>query len=917
MNKPGTEIWRVRRLWVILCILIAVRIYAAQNSATTGVLEGVVKDSSGAIVPSATITVRSTTTNQTRSISSAEDGSYRFPGLPAGDYEVGATVPGFALYKNSSITIPLGASVSLDITLALEGVSENVAVTDQPLPLDTAATAITTTIDPERIEELPVNSRNYLEFTLLAPGVAPSNPQQSGSALGDSGFIFGGLRPRSNMISIDGLDNTDETTGAARVALSPEIVREFQIINNGISAESGGAGGGAINVVTKTGSNDFHGDAFLFAQNDALNATDPFTAKAGAGRPIFHRYQPGLSLGGPLRRDRLFFYVAGEQEHRVADSASDISAGVRERLNLPEGRFGTASDETEAAEKWTYLAGRHTVNSRFAFTNLRLRRDAFNIEEFNDVSSRGSSFTKDYQLTGSDLVVLSPSWINEFRIQGSTRHALSRAGDRVGPEIDVVGQARFGRPYESEATRRETRLQVLDDLTMERGHDEIKAGITLNHVQLQSEIADGFGGVFVFRTLDDFAAGRAAAWRQSVGSPATDFGITGLGGFVQDRHQLIRRLTLNVGMRYDIERLPQSFRTRYNNISPRVGLAWNPSAGWVIRTGAGFYYDRIPLAFLNRAIQKDGIRAYELVTQGNATPSIFQADPAFATPYSAQTSVGVERLVTKDVTVRADYLFTRGIHLLRTRNANLMPPAPGPDGRLLFGPTRRDPRFDAIYVLESSAASSYHGLTLSLNKRLSDEFEMMASYTRSKTIDDASDFDEQPQNPYNLRAERGLSRQDVRNRFVVNALFDLPIGEDEKDQGKSAAQRSFFEKAFGHIEAAPIFTFSSGRPVNVITGADEEGSRAWPFASRPIGFGRNTFQTPRFVNVDLRLVKYIPYGETRRLDFTTEAFNLLNHPNVLGVNPFYGSGLLPLPGFGSATSLAAPRQIRFSIDLEF
>src|SRR5262249_27319729 len=196
--------------------------------------------------------------------------------------------------------------------------------------------------------------------------------------------------------------------------------------------------------------------------------------------------------------------------------------------------------------------------------------------------------------------------------------------------------------------------------------------------------------------------------------------------------------------------------------------------------------------------------------------------------------------------------------------------------------------------LETSAASTYHGLTLTLNKRLSDEFELMASYTFSKVIDDASDFDEQPQNPYNLRVERGLSRQDVRHRFVVNSLFDLPIGEDENDRGKSRTQENLIDKVFGHIESAPIFTFSSGRPADILTGADEERSHAYPFASRPVGFGRDTLQTPRSVNIDVRIVKYIPYGEQRRLDFTAEAFNLLNHPNVVGINAFYGSGVAPL-----------------------
>jgi hypothetical protein len=943
---------------MFFCLLTVERAYAVQNSLTTGSITGTVRDSSGAVLPHAKVTARSVTTNQTRSASSAEDGTYGFAALPVGDYELRAELPGFSPYVNPGVTIALGREVLLDMTLGLAGVTANIGVIAQPPALDPAATAATTTIDPERIEELPVNSRNYLEFTLLAPGVAPSSTQaggvaqtQAGSPLMDSGFTFGGLRPRSNLIAIDGLDNTDETTGAARVALSPEIVREFQIVNNGISAESGGAAGGAINVVTRTGSNEYHGDAFLFGQNDAFNASDTIAAKTGAGRPLFHRYQPGVALGGPIRRDRLFFYAAGEQEHRLADSASDISGSIRGRVNtalasgfapnlpvrsLLGARFQTGSDETEAAGKLTYLAGTHTLNSRFAFTNLRSRADAFNTEEFNDFSSRGSSYTKDYQLTGSDLTVLSPTSINEFRLQASSRRALSNAGDRLGPQIDIVGVARFGRPYEADTSRRENRVQFLDDLTLERGRHEIKSGVTVNHVRLRSQMRDGFAGLFVFRTVDDFVAGQAAEWRQAFGSPQTDFGVTSVGAFIQDRYQPFHGLTLNLGVRYDIERLPQSFRTRYDNVSPRIGLAWNPAKEWVFRGGAGVYYDRVPLAFPNRAIQKDGVGAYDQVAGDTFAPniffsgggritapisnvarSIFRADPAFLTPYSAQANLSIERLISKDVTARADYLFTRGIHLLRTRNINLLPPLAGTDGRTLFGSGRVESQFDAIDLLESSSSSTYHGLTLSVNKRLSDEFELMASYTFSKTIDDASDFDEQPQNPFNLRAERGLSRQDVRNRLVVNSLFDLPIGEDENDKGKSQTQQDLISKVFGHIEAAPIFTLSSGRPVNVLTGTDEEHSGAYPFASRPAGFGRNTSQTPRFVNIDLRIVKYIPYGERRRLDFTAEAFNLLNHPNVVSVNPFYGSGAAPIPGFGTVTALAEPRQIRFSVDFEF
>ncbi|MFL6332840.1 MAG: TonB-dependent receptor domain-containing protein [Pyrinomonadaceae bacterium] len=959
-----------------MCAVSAVSIYA-QNSASTAAVGGLVRDAAGQAIPGVVVRLRELTTNQTRLATSEAGGSYRVSVLPVGTYEVRAERAGFTPYVNPQVTVAVGTTTTLDITLNPAGVSAEVTVSDRPPALDASQTASTTSIDPERIEELPVNSRNYLEFTLLAPGVAPSNTRAagggngstSGAPLADSGFTFGGLRPRSNSISIDGLDNTDETTGAARVALSPEIVREFQIINNGLSAEFGGAAGGAINVVTRTGSNEWHGDLFTFVQHERFNAREPFADPSPSRRQRFRRYQPGGALGGPVIRDRLFFYAAAEQEHLSAEDEAEINRAARARINsllasgfapglpvrrLAAGRFPTGADETEAALKLTYLAGtNNTLNFRFAYTNARDRADAFNTDVLSDRSARGSAYTKDYQLTGSAISVLSPRLVNDFRFQAGTRRAVTRAGDTAGPGVEIAGIAHFGRPFDADTSRRETRQQFIDNASLTRALSEWKAGATVNHVSLDDDARDGMGGLFVFRTLDDFAARRPALWRQSFGESRTNFGVVSFGGFLQNQLRVTPQLTLNLGARYDIERLPRPFRTDRNNFSPRLGLAWSPSNEWVMRAGFGLYYDRLPLAFLNRAIQRDGVRGFEqaafdeqaagvfaatgggraLAPFAGVVPSVYRADPSFVTPYSAQSNVGVERLLSQDVTVRADYLFTRGVHLPRTRNINLLPPvlltasnaaalgvsSPTPQqlGRPVFGPGRVDPRFDAVYQLEDSASSTYHGLTLALNKRLSDEFELLASYTLSKVVDDASDFDEQPANPYDLRAERALSRQDVRQRFVLSALFDLPFGDDEEDKGGGKENNSLFAEVLGHIEVAPIVTVSSGRPVNALTGADEERSRAFPLASRPLGLRRNALHTPGFINVDLRALKYFPFGERRRLDLVVEGFNLFNHPNATSVNSVYGSGATPLATFGTPTGFSASRQIRFSIDFEF
>jgi hypothetical protein len=948
-----------------------------QDSATTATIAGVVRDATGAAIPVAKIALRNLTTNQIRNLTTDSEGHYRAAGLAVGDYEVKVEATGFGPYFNPRVTLALGHTSTLDVSLAAGDVNAQVTVLDQPPALDVTQTAVTTSVDPERIEELPVNSRNYLEFTLLAPGVAPSNSQasggvnaspSSGAPRADSGFTFGGLRPRSNSISIDGLDNTDETTGAARVALSPEIVREFQIVNHGLSAEFGGAAGGAINVITRVGQNKYHGDAFTFFQNEFFNAREPYSDPPPASRLRYRRVQPGLALGGPIKRDRLFFYAAAEQEHLSAEDEAEIDRASRTRINallasgfaprlsvrkLTNGRFRIGSDETEAAAKVTYIPNDHqTLNLRFAFTNARNRGEAFNTDVLSDPSARGSAYTKDYQGTASLVSVLSSRAVNDLRGQVSRREVLVRAGDGTGPGVEISGVARFGRPFISDSQRRETRLQIVDTVSLDRSRSQWKFGAAFNHASLNNDARDGFAGLFVFRSVDDFAAGRPAVWRQAFGISASQLAVTTFGGFVQDQWRAASQLNLNLGLRYDLENLPAPFRTDKNNFSPRVGLAWSPSKDWVIRSGFGIFYDRLPLAFLNQAIQKNGIGAFEQVatdaiaaavfatTAGGRAltpiagiaPSIFRADPNFVTPYSLQANAGVERLLSKDVTVRADYLFARGVHLPRTRNNNLLPPvtlttanaaslgfvSPTPQqvGRLVFVPGRIDPLFDAIYQLEDSSSSTYNGLTLALNKRMSDEFELLASYTWSKTTDDASDFDEQPQNPYDLRAELALSRQDVRHRFVINALYDLPFG-DEEEKGAGSQRDILIGKILGHIEIAPILTLSSGRPANPLTGADEERSLAFPLASRPQSFVRNSLKTGTFVDLDFRALKYVPIGGVRKLDLVVEAFNLFNHPNVISINQYFGSGAMSLPGFGLPTSFAAPRQMRFSIDFEF
>jgi hypothetical protein len=304
-----------------------------------------------------------------------------------------------------------------------------------------------------------------------------------------------------------------------------------------------------------------------------------------------------------------------------------------------------------------------------------------------------------------------------------------------------------------------------------------------------------------------------------------------------------------------------------------------------------------------------------------------------ATPYSQQASAGAEYLLAKNLTVRADYLFVHGVKLPRTLNVNLLPPivltvANGPSlgvsnptpqqiGREVFSPGRLDTQFDDIYQLRDSSQSTYNGASLTLIRRMNQELEFSASYTLSKTFDNASDFDEQPQNPFNLRAENTVSRQHQQQRFVFNALWDLPIGDEEDKSRKSEESANWLTQTFSHIEVAPILTLESGRPVNPLTGLDSNQSHAFPLSARPLGLGRDSLSTPALATIDFRVLKYFPFGDVKRFDLVAEFFNLFNSANVSQINPFFGSGLTPIPGFRQPTAGTGARQIQFSLDFEF
>jgi len=939
---------------------------AAQTSRVAGAIQGSIVDQTGSAVAAATVTMRNLGTSRTRTVPSNSEGSFRAGELPVGQYELRVESSGFNAYVNTAIVVSIGTVVQVTVRLAPATVQQQIAVSDQPPSIDPTQTAEATTIDQERIEESPVASRNYLDFVLLAPQLTRSNIQGASggkNALADSGFTFAGLRSRSNSLYIDGVENNDEFTGSARTELSPETVQEFQVVNNGLSAESGGGASGPINVVTKSAANTLHGDAFLFVQNGVLNARDPLTNEGKA--PQLSRFRAGLSAGGPIVRGRTFYYVAGEQEGAHGEDGSLISPSVASTINalLDSGAFPkittrsinpafgrVARAETEFSGRLDHQVGsKHSLLLKYALTNNREVGDAFNTGGLVDPSGRGDSFVEDQGVTGSLMSVVSNNALNSVRFQVSTRRAVLRTTDQTGPEISIAGLVDFGRSYDGNDKRRENHYELIDVASAAKGRHLINFGGDLDWIAEGVSAYDGFGAAYIFPTLDAFLNGQPDQYRQGFGNPRTHFATPRYSGFIQDHWTLGNRFTIDAGIRYDFEHLPIQFKQDTNDFAPRIGIAYGPSPNWALRAGFGIFFDRYLLAAVNRALEKNGVQAFEQVATGEAAtqifrselggaagtaipsirPSIFTADPNLQTSRSEIATGGVERLMTRNLTASATFLFARGEKLSRTRNVNLQTPVlltlgnasslgvpnPFPQqlGRLVFAPARLSTQFDNISQWENHANSVYKGLSLSLNRRLANEIEFSGSYTMSKAIDDASDFDEQPENPYLIPVERAPSSNDQRHRFVLSGTFDFPFGDEE--EGKKAS--GVIAKVFGNIEVAPILIIGSGRPINPLTGFDANRSAAFPPSSRPLGFGRNSLVTPIQVQFDVRVLKFFKIGEHGKLDFVAESFNVLNHTNVVSLNQFYGPESSPTSAFATANKAGIPRQWQFSVDFEF
>ena len=404
-------------------------------------------------------------------------------------------------------------------------------------------------MDQGEIDNLPINGRNFLDFSRTVAGVTPQQTSGEGS-----GLSFNGQRGRSNSLSIDGAENNGELNGNTRLTMSQEAVREFQVVTNMFAPEFGNAGGGLVNVVSRSGANDFHGNIFYLMRNEALDGRNAFSTDPK--RPRFRRKNEGATLGGPILRNQTFFFAAVEYISRresgqttISDSSVAAINGALAAHPIPNGGAKSISNGTFPVGYTTTLASfklDHTLNQnnsltfRYIFPQDR-QTNTNSVGGSTDVSGGGGQKTRDQSFVGAWTHIFSPTLLSETRFQFAPRNLLQTANDPVGPAVSISGVASFGRNTSYPVLLDETHYEIDQSVSKQSGRHSFKFGGTANFIRAHTSYPSTFGGQFSFASLADFVAGRAQSFSQGFGNPDIHFPENLLGFYAQDTFKLNSR----------------------------------------------------------------------------------------------------------------------------------------------------------------------------------------------------------------------------------------------------------------------------------------------------------------------------------------------------------------------------------------
>jgi hypothetical protein len=976
-------------------LVLALCAVALAQSTTTGAIGGVVTNPNQEVVAGAAVTVKNLETNKEETATTDDTGRFKVANLQPGRYSVTVNSSGFSPMVSENVIVEIGRETPLEVSLSVGPVTGSVDVSAEAPVINTTQQDFSTNINQTSINELPINGRRWSNFALLTPGAVPD---------GAFGLIsFRGISGLLNNNTVDGGDNNQaffsEERGRTRIpyVVSQASIREFQVNTSSYSAEYGRAAGGVVNAITKSGSNEFHGVGFFYDRDNrwgARNAfsfqtvgTPPNTQVIGL-KPTDRRLQYGGAIGGPIVKDKLFFFFTFDQQKQKFPA---VAAEIIGSFNLTSANIATltargitVAQRNAALAFLQGLTGEVSrrrdqsiilpkidwqINEKHTFTATynRLRAESPAGVQSQAVVNRGiSSFGDDFVNVDSLNLRLSstltPNVLNEARFQYGRDNEFQLSQEPAPgepttglngrpPSVAITNVITFGKPnfLERRAFPDEKRWQYADTVTLTAGNHTLKFGGDINHVTDLNDNLFQEGGAYSYSNLVDFisdfaipAGKRYSSFNQGFGPSAFKFATTDINWFVQDDIRVSPRLTLNLGLRYEYEKLPEPqipnpleprtniFPADKNNFGPRFGFAYDVTGDGrtALRGGYGIYYGRIINSTISNAITNTGSTAGQLqftflpATAGSPTyPNVVSAAPTSTTrpdiiifasnvanPQIHQMDLVFEREISRNTVASASVLVSLGRRLPTFVDVNLGFPTQFTPytvvGGDLNGQVFRFPRFTSrpnsnfarITEIRSSIKSEYEALVLQLNRRLHKGLQFQTNYTFSKSTDtgQASQTFTSPNvplNPFDYSLESGRTNFDIPHRFVASVVWEpAPF---------SANDNRALRAIFNGFTIAPIVQIASGRlnsasvsgnaPActsaaicggSALTAAVSTGILGAGGANRFPAFERNSYRFPRTANVDLRLSRRFRFTETTNLEVLGEAFNLFNRVNV-------------------------------------
>lgn len=971
-----------RMFWgaVSVCLIFTVSL-SAQN--IKAALNGRVLDTHNNSIPNATLTITDTQRGQERTLVADAQGNFSLPGLEPGAYRVTVKAMGFANYESSAIALRVGDALRFDIRLQVSQVNETVNIVDSPTVLQTADPKASRSFTAEEMNDLPTaagtQGRNFYTQARTSPGVALSTRAHQP-------FAVSGQRAINNNYLIDSVDNNDPNTGtiAGRGAneqlVSQEAIASFEVLTHNFKAEYGRNSGGIVSMVSKSGTNEWHGSAYEYHNNSALSARNPLDLIKPSNRSNL----AGFTFGAPVIKNRA--WVFGQYEtYRVRGMQSSlfqVLSDAQRAAAVPtvQALVNLYPKAINGATTFNYGLARNInmntwlVRGDVALTERQRLMTRYNtakavsdvqggyagvIEGTNNLIRTTMSASVQHSWT------LSANKLNEVRFGFNRTESLDVPSDNILSLGDAklngeVGQLRvnglttIGVPSFANKYEFLNNYQLNDDFTWTRADHTLKFGSSVRRVQVNDgNLDNAYRGQLTFNNINDFLAGRPASYLKRAGNPRIGLRRTEWHSFAQDDWRIRPTLTLNVGLRYElntalreaVNRIPSQYllNTDSNNLAPRFGFAWQVRPKTVVRGGYGIYYNALETVFLGLTrFNPPLIQTFTAASptlpnlRGNAQASIPSGlvipNQDTATPYAQHLNLTIEReLWNPQSTLSVAYVGTLGRKETRLRLPN--------GGENAAGFTRPDRTVGVVSVLETSANSSYHSLQASWSQRLSKDLQLRAAYTFSKYLDYVSgltssntglDRTQIPLDEKRLYLDRGRSDFDIPHIFTMTGIWRVPYFASHRWLGgwslssvatlQSGRTYSLFSGT-NNLNASNnnrlldlpntlIRCGSCAVPIQLASGVTK--ANLTPTAGMLGTLGRNTERTDGLIDVSFSLSKDFRVTEGIRVQLRGELFNAFNVANFNAVD-----SVLVSAAFGKYTSAFDPRRAQLVARIVF